>query len=306
MSFRNIVATATVAVCAVVPVLAPNAAFATAADCPNGGTVRFGVEPFESGAKLLPVYTDFANLMAAKLDCKVELFIATSYNAEIEAMRAGKLEIAEFGPLGYVLAHQVAKAEVFATYADTAGKPTSYNASIVTYPGTGIKSLADLKGRSFAYSDPASTSGHLFPATAISKAGIDPDTGIKPLYAGSHTAAFEVIKNHKVDAGEINSSTIATQTLAGTYNDKDFITLWKSEDIPNGPICVYGDLPAGFKARLIKVVLDLDMTQLPQASQDFLKAAQGQKGSKFAPQKDSVYDVIREMVTVMHVDLNKL
>ena len=67
---------------------------------------------------MLPVYTDLSKLIGDKLGCPVQLFVATSYTAEIEAMRNDKLEIGEFGPLGYVLAHQVAKAEAVATFGD--------------------------------------------------------------------------------------------------------------------------------------------------------------------------------------------
>ena len=80
--------------------LAVNAAQAAAPDCPNGGTIRMGVEPYDATAKLVPIYGHVADLISKKLDCKVEVFIATSYNAEIEAMRNDKLEFAEFGPLG--------------------------------------------------------------------------------------------------------------------------------------------------------------------------------------------------------------
>jgi ABC-type phosphate/phosphonate transport system substrate-binding protein len=73
------------------------------------------------------------------------VFVATSYNAEIEAMRNGKLEIGEFGSLGYVLAHQVAKAEAVAAFGTADGKPDTYWASIVTYPGSGIKTVAEIK-----------------------------------------------------------------------------------------------------------------------------------------------------------------
>src|SRR6516225_10983655 len=144
-------------------------------------------------------------LIGDKLGCKVEVFVATSYNAEIEAMRNGKLEIGEFGPLGYVLAHQVAKAEAVAAFSNAEGKPDSYWASIVVPKGSPIKSVAELKGHSFAFSDPASTSGHLFPAYGMRKAGIDPDHDINAIYAGSHTASFEALYNHKVDAAELNS-----------------------------------------------------------------------------------------------------
>jgi ABC-type phosphate/phosphonate transport system substrate-binding protein len=82
-----------------------------AADCPNDGVVRFGIEPYDTAPKLIPIYEHIGKVIAEKLGCEVKIFVTTTYNAEIEAMRNGKLEIAEFGPLGYVLAHQVAKAE---------------------------------------------------------------------------------------------------------------------------------------------------------------------------------------------------
>lgn len=201
--------------------------------CPNDGVVRFGVEPYESAQRMLPVYQDLAKMIGDKLGCTVQLYVATSYNAEIEAMRNNKLEFGEFGPLGYVLAHQVAHAQAVATFAGAQGKPATYYASIVTWPGSGIKTLADIKGRSFAYADPASTSGHLFPAFGLSKSGIDPDKGVKGVYAGSHTASFEALRNHKVDAGELNSEEIESAKLHNEFDPSAYITLWKSEPIPS-------------------------------------------------------------------------
>ena len=212
---------------------------AHAADtCPNNGTIRFGVEPFESAARLLPVYTDIAKLIGQKVGCKVDLYVATSYNAEIEAMRNGKLELGQFGPLGYVLAHQVAHAEAVATFAGADHQPATYYASIVTWPGSGLTTLKDTQGQSFAYADAASTSGHLFPAYALRKNGIDPDNGVKALYAGSHTASFEAIRNHKVKAGELNSEEIGSAKLHGEYDEKAYTTLWQSEPIPVDPIAM--------------------------------------------------------------------
>jgi ABC-type phosphate/phosphonate transport system substrate-binding protein len=79
---------------------APVAMAADAPDCPNGGVVRFGVEPYDTSAKLVPIYDHIGKALADKIGCQVQIFITTNYNAEIEAMRVGKLEIGEFGPLG--------------------------------------------------------------------------------------------------------------------------------------------------------------------------------------------------------------
>jgi phosphonate transport system substrate-binding protein len=276
-----------------------------AGTCPNDGVVRFGVEPYESAQRLLPVYTDLAALIGKKLGCKVELFVATSYNAEIEAMRNDKLEIGEFGPLGYVLAHQVAHAEAVATFAGENGQPATYTASIVTWPGSGVKALADIKGQSFAYSDPSSTSGHLFPAYGLSKNGIDPDHGVKALYAGSHTASFEALRNHKVQAGELNSEEIASAKLHNQFDQSAYVTLWQSEPIPLDPIAVRGNLPADFKARLAQVLSSLDLHELPEADQKFL-AANENPALKTTPQSDAAYDQVRDLVKTLHVDLAKL
>lgn len=282
--------------------LAVNAAQAAAPDCPNGGTVRMGVEPYDATAKLVPIYGHVADLISKKLDCKVEVFIATSYNAEIEAMRNDKLEFAEFGPLGYVLAHEVAQAQAVASFADKAGKPDSYTAGIATWPGSGITKLADVAGKSFAYADPASTSGHLFPAYWLAKNGIDPDKGIKGYYAGSHAASYEALLNHKVMAGELNSEQIASATVSGNYKPSDFVELWRSDPIPIDPMCVHGTLPDGFKARLTTVLQNLDLSDLPADDKKII----GFNGTRLVPQNDAAFDLIRDLVKVLHIDLKKL
>src|SRR6202451_1690061 len=228
---------------------ASSLAFAeNAKDCPNGGTVRFGVEPYDTAPKLVPIYEQIGQLIGDQLRCDVKVYVATNYNAEIEAMRNGKLEIGEFGPLGYVLAHQVAKAEAVAAVGSDDGKPKSYWASIVTYPNSGIATVAQVQGHSFAFSDPASTSGHLFPAYGLRKAGLDPDKDIRAIYAGSHTSSFEALYNHKVDAGELNSEQMESAIQRGHYKDGDLVFLWKSGPIPIDPTAIRGNLPDGFKA----------------------------------------------------------
>jgi phosphonate transport system substrate-binding protein len=276
---------------------------AQAADCPgDGGVVRFGVEPFDTAPKLTPIYDHIGKLIGEKLGCEVKVFVTTNYNAEIEAMRNKKLEIGEFGPLGYVLAHQVAKAEAVAAFGKPDGKPDTYWASLVTYPSSGIKTVADIKGHSFAFSDPASTSGHLFPAYGLRKGGIDPDKDIKAIYAGSHTSSFEALYNKKVDAGELNSEQLESATQRGHYKDGDLVFLWKSDPIPTDPITVRGDLPEGFKKRVTEALQNLDLSQLPEKDRKIM----GLSGTRFVPQTDGAYDGIRDLVKTLKIDLAKM
>ena len=267
--------------------------------CPNGGTVRFGVEPFDDAAQMQPVYSQLATLLGQKLGCTVQVDITTNYTAEVEAMRAGKLEAGEFGPLGYVLAHKIANAQPVATFADKTGTPLTYYASIVTTPNTGIKRIEDIAGHTFAYSDAASTSGHLFPAYALKKAGIDPDTGIKATYAGSHTASFLAIKNHKVDAGELNSDTITSATAQGQYQASDYVTVWKSDPIPQDPVTVRGDLSSDFKARLKSALLAVDLSSISDPKGVLI-------GSRMVAQTNAPYQQIADLATILGIDVNHI
>ena len=270
--------------------------------CPNGGTVRFGVEPYEAAAQLIPIYNHIGDLIGSKIGCKVQVLITTNYTSEIEAMRSGKLEVGEFGPLGYVLAHQVAKAEAVATFGDKQGQPETYTAGIVTWPGTDIQTLKEVAGHTFAYSDPASTSGHLFPAYALTQAGINPDTGVKAVYAGSHSASFEALRNHKVQAGELNSQQITAATLAGSYKPGMFVQLWRSQPIPIDPIAIAPQLKDPFRAKLIDVLQHLDLSQLSPADLKIL----GTSGARLVPQTDAAYNGIRDLVHVLNIDLTKV
>lgn len=299
------IGTAAILLASAVAALVPACALKARADeaCPNGGTLRLGVEPYDTAARLVPIYEKVGKLIGDKINCQVRVYLATSYNAEIEAMRNGKLEMGEFGPLGYVLAHQVAKAQAVAAFGTAQGRPDSYWASLVTYPSSVIKTVAGIRGHSFAFSDPASTSGHLYPAYGMRKNGLDPDKDIKALYAGSHTASFEAIYNHKVDAGELNSQQLESARQRGHYKDGDLVFLWKSDLIPTDPFAIRGDLPPAFKTKLAGVLTHLDLTGLAPADR---KIMVGAGITQLVPQGDRAYDGIRDLVKTLHIDLQKL
>jgi phosphonate transport system substrate-binding protein len=138
---------------------------------------------------------------------------------------------------------------------------------------SGIKTVADIKGHSFAFSDPASTSGHLFPASGLRKNGIDPDKDIKAIFAGSHTSSFEALYNHKVDAGELNSEQLESAKQRGHYKDGDLVFLWKSDPILTDPFCIRRDLPDAFKKRVTEALRNLDLSSLDEADRKIMVGA---------------------------------
>jgi phosphonate transport system substrate-binding protein len=228
------------------------------AGCP-GGKVRFGAEPFDDPARLKPAFEAVAAGLERALGCEVDLTIVEDYSAEVLAMEQGKLDIAQFGPLGYVFAHQRADAEAVASFADANGKLTTYTAGIWVRKGSPIQDLRDLEGRSLALSEPGSTSGDALPRYAlIEEAQLDPKSDLKLNYAGGHPEALLALTNGKVDAAEINSQQLNAAMAEGQFDASRYRQVWKSEPIPNDPITVRKDLEPAFKARVIKALTELD------------------------------------------------
>lgn len=226
---------------------------AASGTCP-GGKVRFGVEPYEDPEKLKPAYEVLAQSLEKKLDCPVELQVVSDYSAEVLAMRNGKLELAQFGPLGFVFASQKAGAEPVVSFADAKGKLTTYTAGIWVAKDSPIKSAKDLRGKSLALSEASSTSGGALPRYALKEAGVD-EKSVKIDYAGGHPEAMLALKNGKVDAAEINSQTLAT--AGKSFDRTKFRKIWTSDAIPNDPITLREDLDPAFKDKVRKALLDL-------------------------------------------------
>lgn len=226
------------------------------ATCPNG-EIRFGVEPFEDPGKLTPAAKRLGEAVQQALNCPVRVQITDDYSAEVLAMQNGKLEVAMFGPLGYVFASKRAKAEAVASFADATGKLSTYTAGIWVPKDSPISSIAQLRGRSLALSSIGSTSGDALPRKALKDAGIG-QRDVKIDYAGGHPEALLALVNGKVDAAEINSQQQASAASAGKFDAAKFRQIWTSAPIPNDPITIRGDLDPAFKTAFKDALLKLD------------------------------------------------
>jgi phosphonate transport system substrate-binding protein len=258
--------------------------------CPNG-SVNFGVEPYDAGAKFTAAYQSLTTVLSAKLNCPVNLIITDNYTDEIEAMKAGKIDVGEFGPLGYIFAHTVANAQPVAVFATKARKPVTYTAGLWVPVSSSIMTVADLKGHTVAFSDPGSTSGNLLPRYAMIKAGLNPDKDVKIEFAGGHPQSLLALVNGKVDAGEINSQQQATATAAGQFDASKFREIWTSAPIQNDPITVRGNLAPAFKSAVTKALLKMTPAQLK-----LLDTELGVDSGPMIAAKDSWYDPIRAVV----------
>jgi len=268
--------------------------------CPNGH-VNFGVEPYDAGAKFTGAYKALTAALAKNLGCSVSLIINTNYTAEVEAMKANKIDVGEFGPLGYIFAHQIAHAQPVAVFADKNHKPVTYTAALWVPKDSPIMTVADLKGHTIAFSDPGSTSGNLMPRYALIKAGLNPDKDVTIKFAGGHPQSLLALVNGQVDAAEINSQQQTTATAAHQFDPTKFRVLWRSGPIQNDPITVRGNLPAAFQAAVKNALLKLTPAQLKLVDTEL-----GVDSGPMVPAKDSMYANIRALVAAEHLKISDI
>src|SRR5262245_23422511 len=151
--------------------------FATAQEVDRTGwpeTFIIGVYPGDNVEEAIAAQEPLRAYLEDRLGVRTVIITGTSYNAVVEATRAGRADAFEVGPFSYTLAAEVADAEAIAVgnYSTTVNLETmpGYYSVLFTKKGSGITSIADLAGRTFSFTDPASTSGYLIPATDVMSA----------------------------------------------------------------------------------------------------------------------------------------
>ncbi|GAC1548970.1 MAG: putative selenate ABC transporter substrate-binding protein [Vulcanimicrobiaceae bacterium] len=140
----------------------------------------------------------------------VRIIIPTSYAATVEAIGNEGVDLAYFGALTYVKANLRYGARAVVQRVEDRRFHALFIASAAN---ASLGSLKDLKGKSFAFGDVNSTSGHLIPAKELSEAGLDAERDLKVRYTGNHTATALAVASGQVDAGAIDES-VYTKMLA--------------------------------------------------------------------------------------------
>ena len=220
------------------------------------GPIKFGIEPFEDPAKLEPAYGALADALERELNCEVEVQVVEDYSAEVLAMRNGKLDLGQFGPVGFVFAHQQAGAEPLVSFGTAEGELSSYTAGIWVPKDSSITDVAGLRGQDLALGGVGSTSGDVLPRYALKSNGIA-ESELNINYAGGHPEALLALVNGTVDAAQINSQAMATAIAEGTFDPQDYRQIWKSEPIPNDPITIRPDADPALREAVTKALLEL-------------------------------------------------
>jgi phosphonate transport system substrate-binding protein len=263
-------------------------------DSGKGGKIlRVGFVPAEDAQQVLQNAQPIIELLRNKLGMEIQPFVAVDYTGIIEALRVKKLDVAFLAPASYVLAKNEANIKVILK-SERKGIPYYY-AAIITRADSGIKTLEDLRGRTFAFGDSLSTTGNVIPRKMLKERGIDPARDFKQiLYAGAHDATVLAVFNGKVDAGA---------TYANSPDSED--TAWirylkKPEDIRKIRAIAFSEpIPADN----LVISVDLDDGIAKKIEELFVELSRDPKGRKmfrdlyqidgFVPASDKDYDSVR-------------
>jgi phosphonate transport system substrate-binding protein len=259
--------------------------------------LRVGLIPSEDAQAMIRASQQVMDQLAVRTGMKVRPFVANDYNGVIEALRSGKLDVAYLGPFSYVLASDVAGAEAFAVAVTKKTGKSAYHSMVIARKDKGPQTVDQLKGRTFAFVDPSSASGHLFPKSGLIAEGFDADKAFsRVIFSGSHDASIMAVANGKVDAAAVADRIFESAASKGLIKAEDFVVIWRSQPIPESPMVWRKNLDAATKQKVAAAMADIK--DLPWGDQGVLNG--------FAPTSDQAYDVVRQTAKALKLDLGRM
>ena len=224
---------------------------ATALPASAADVLRFGVGLYQPDKeKNDATYRPLAEYIGKKLGRQVKLYTVDTWEGLAKSLAAGETDIALMGPWGYVLANHVAGAQAVSTILYD-GKP-EYFAIMITHPKSSIKSIADLKGKTFAFGDKGSTSGYLIPNYHFQKNGIEVNKFLGKVINTKHQAIELQVTRGELDAGADYNRNRDAMIADGQIKAADSVIFWTSDPLPNDAVAVSATLAkdAAFVSKL--------------------------------------------------------
>src|SRR4029453_5949767 len=266
---------------------------------PRAGTAAEGLHlvltPSQKPTDLLAAGEEFGKVLGGLVGMPVRVTVASDYAAVIEALRNRTADLAFVHPGGYVLASPQAKAPIVGRNL-WPGK-SSFTSRIFVRKDSGIKSVEELRGRTIAFVDPASSSGYIYPMVLLIQKGLvknrDPKTFFKEVvFSGAHDASMRALLNGHVDA--IASFDLAReQYLKDPAERERLVFVAETPEIPEAGICARAGLDP---ATLSKVRAALLQIRAPEYA-ELLKRLYEIDG--FAPAEDRASDPVRAAIELL-------
>jgi phosphonate transport system substrate-binding protein len=213
--------------------------------------------PEEAATEQVRKFTPLAAYLEKKLGMKVEFTPVSDYPAAVEALVNKKVELVWFGGFTHVQA-QLRSGGKIVPIAQRE-EDTKFQSVFIAKTDSGIKALADLKGKQISFGSQSSTSGHLMPRHFLLQAQLNPEKDFKRIaYSGAHDATIASVVSGKVDAAALDITVWRKFVGENKVDTKAVNVFYTTPTFFNYNWSVHADLPAELRERVKKALLDLD------------------------------------------------
>lgn len=264
---------------------------ANASDWVDPSTLIFTYTPVEDPAVYAEVWSEFTDHLAKVTGKKVQFFPVQSNAAQIEAMRSGRLHVAGFNTGSNPLAVACAGFRPFAMMA-RADNSFGYEMEIVTYPGSGIEAVEDIKGKQLAFTSETSNSGFKAPS-AILKADFNmlPGRDFEAVFSGKHDNSILGVANKDYPAASIANSVRKRMIARDVVTPEQLNIIYTSQTFPTTGYGLAHNLHPALQVKIRDAFFTFDW-EGTKLQQEFEKSGEA-KFVSITFKKD--WDVIRKI-----------
>jgi phosphate/phosphite/phosphonate ABC transporter binding protein len=255
--------------------------------------LKFGFTPVLNEADMRAEFEPLMTYMSNAIGQKVVLYIAKNYGDLRTQMESGAVDIGSYSPFAYVDAARGGKIRIIAqSILDGAA---TYRGIIVVRKDSGLKTVADLQGKRFAFVDPKSASGYVYPRAMLVEKGVDPEHYFKEtIFAGGHDKVIEAVLEGKVDGGAIYDGALAVAKTTKGLPTENLITLVSTDPIPHDAIAVRIGMSDVLAKKIQTALVNLDKSDAGRA----VIANSKKKLTGHVIAEDSSFDVVRRTAKI--------
>jgi len=232
--------------------------FATSLGLSAQTVLRVTTIPEEAATEQMRKFGPLTKYLERTVGTKVDFVPVNDYPAAVEALVNKQVELVWFGGFTYVQA-QIRSGGKIIPIAQRE-EDTKFRSVFITQTNSGIKSLADLKGKQVSFGSASSTSGHLMPRSFLLEAGIDPDKDFKRVaYSGAHDATIASVVSGRVDAAALDITVWRKFVAENKVDTTKVDVFYTTPPYFNYNWSVHADMPAAQREKITAALLDLNM-----------------------------------------------
>lgn len=219
--------------------------------------LRVSTIPEEAATEQMRKFGPIVKYLEQKMGMKVEFTPVSDYPAAVEALVNKNIEMAWLGGFTFVQAQNRSGGKIIPIAQRE--EDTKFQSVFIAKTSSGIKTLADLKGKQVSFGSQSSTSGHLMPRSFLLQANIDPDKDFKRIaYSGAHDATIASVVSGKVEAAALDITVWQKFVKENKVDTKEVNVFYTTPGYFNYNWAVHADMPVALRDKLTKALLDLD------------------------------------------------